>query len=238
MQPETDADARWVATLSGRSLTSAERALEEARGERRLFHHLAREHRQEGRESYIEIDAPLELFALARLLRPRHVVEAGVSSGVSSAYLLAALERNGQGTLHSSDLPSRPRRPARPGAASWSLPPGRASGWAVPRSLRARWDLRVADKAEVVPRLAEELPEVRLLVYDLPHTEADLDREFRQLDRRLPAGSVAIVDHGPGGDCCAALRRWARARGSAPLPRRGLGLYGARLGPRRASRGP
>ena len=237
MQPETDADAGWVATLGGCSLGSAERALEEARGERRLFQHLAREHRREGRDSYIEIDAPLELFALARLLRPRHVVEAGVSSGVSSAYLLAALARNGRGTLHSADLPSRPRRPARPSSASWSLPPGRSSGWAVPGSLRARWDLRVADKAEVVPCLVEELPEVRLVVYDLPHNEADLDREFRQLDRRLPPGSVAIVDHGPGGGCCAALRRWARARGGSAVPRQGLGLYGARLGPRRRRHG-
>ena len=161
MQPETDPDAAWVQRLSGGTPAAVSRAIEEAEGERRLFQHLAREHASEGRDSYIEIDAPLELHALVRLLRPAHVVEVGVSSGVSSAYLLNALERNGLGTLHSVDLPRRPRPSSDPRArarASWSIPPGRSSGWAVPFPLRKRWDLRLGDKTAVLPLLASELP--------------------------------------------------------------------------------
>jgi hypothetical protein len=234
MHVESDPDARWVAELSGRDLSTAERAIREAEGERRLFAHLDRQHRREGRQSYIEIDAPLELYALTRLLRPSHTLEVGVSSGVSSAYLLDALARNGRGTLHSVDLPSRPRRPSRrPSAASWSLPPGRGPGWAVPPRLRARWDLRLGDKKDVVPRLARELPRVDLVLYDVPHDDADLSREFAELDRRMPNGSVAIVDHGPSGDLCSALRRWADRRDAAAIRREGLGLYGMRCGARR-----
>lgn len=233
MHVEEDPDARWVGELSGRGLAAAERAIAEAAAQRRLFAHLDREHRREGRSSYIEIDAPLELHALARLLRPRHVLEVGVSSGVSSAYLLAALERNRRGTLHSVDLPSSPNRSANGRGASWSLPPGRSSGWAVPLRLRPGWDLRLGDKADVVPRLAGELPRVDLVVYDVPHNEADLDREFAKLDPRLPSGAVAIVDHGPSGELCAALRRWARRRDARPVRREGLGLYGIRCGRRR-----
>jgi hypothetical protein len=233
MHPELDPDARWVAELSGRSLPAARRAVEEAGRLRALFAQIDREHRREGRSSYIEIDAPLELHALARLLRPRHVVEVGVSSGVSSAYLLRALAENRQGTLHSVDLPSRPRSSHRSrGGASWSLPPGRSPGWAVPLSLRGRWDLRLGDKSDVIPLLADELPRVDLVVYDVPHNEADLDREFARLDRRLPRGAVVIVDHGPSGDLCAALRRWARRREATPVRRRDLGLYGMRCGGR------
>jgi hypothetical protein len=44
----------------------------------------------------------------------------------------------------------------------------------------------------------------------------------------MPSGAVAIADHGPGGNLCNALRRWARTRGGAPLRRRGLGLFGFR----------
>jgi hypothetical protein len=235
MQVEDDPDPAWVAGLSGRTLPSARRTIDEAADERRLFTHLRREHLSEGRSSYIEIDAPLELYALARLLRPKHVVEVGVSSGVSSAYLLQALAENGRGTLHSVDLPSRPRKPGNGGAtASWSLPPGRSSGWAVPFPLRPRWDLRLGDKAEVVPLLARELRSIELVVYDVPHNEADLTREFSYLDPRMPSGAVAIVDHGPGGGLCAALRGWARRRGTTPLRRNGLGLYGMRC---RTSRG-
>jgi hypothetical protein len=229
MRLEKEPDAGWVADLAGVEPAAAQTAIEQAAGDRSLFRHLAREHRAERRSSYIEIDAPLELHALARLLRPRHVVEVGVSSGVSSAYLLAALEMNGQGTLHSVDLPSRPRSPASArGGASWSLPPGRASGWAVPFDLRTRWDLRLGDKARVIPLLTKELPTTELLVYDVPHNCAQSAREFRALDPLFPQGGVAIVDHGPGGGPCPALRRWAARRKSRLRRRAGLGLFGMR----------
>jgi Methyltransferase domain len=233
MEPEDDPDVRWVAELSGRSLGAAARAVGEAAQERRLFSHLAREHRAEGRASYIEIDAPLELHALVRLLRPWHVLEVGVSSGVSSAYLLNALARNERGTLHSVDLPKRPKRPGlRGGPPSWSIPTGRSSGWAVPFPLRSRWDLRLGDKGEVVPLLARELPRIDLVVYDVPHNERDLVREFTELDPRIRPGSVAIVDHGPTGGECSALAGWAVRHGSVTHRRAGLGLYGTRFGHR------
>ena len=233
MQAEDDPDVDWVAGLAAVSPGRANSAVAEAANDRALFRHLDRMHRLGGRPSYIEIDAPLELYAIARLLRPKHVVEVGVSSGVSSAYLLAALERNRRGTLHSVDLPSTPRRAAKPGGASWSIPSGWSSGWAVPPRLRRGWDLRLGDKADVIPRLARELPSVDLVVYDVPHDEADLVREFAALDRRMPVGAVAIADHGPGGGRCAPLARWARRRSSLAVRRADLGLYGFRSGPRR-----
>ncbi len=227
MHPETDPDAGWVAGLTGRSVAVCERELRAASRNRRLYDHLARLHRSEGRESYVEIDAPLELEAITRLLRPRHVVEVGVSSGVSSAYLLRGLVRNGRGTLHSIDLPAlpRPRKGAPPPRYSWSLPPGRSSGWAVPRSLRRGWDLRLGDKTDLLPLLARELPRIDLFVYDVPHDDAETAREFRILDRCLSPRGVVIVDHGPGGGLCPALAQWARRRGRLPLRRRDLGLF-------------
>lgn len=237
MQEETDPDLAWVAALAGGSARSASRAIAEARGERRLFSHLTREHRREGRSSYIEIDAPLEVYALARLLRPQHVVEVGVSSGVSSAYLLQALKRNGRGSLHSIDRPTMPRPNGHRGGRaqpSWALPPGRFSGWAVPKGLSPRWDLRIGDKQDLVPFVAEQLPDIGLLVYDVPHDDVRSPAEFDRLDRRMRTGAVAIVDHGPGGGLCPALAAWAHARGAEPVGRSGLGLYGFRCArPRR-----
>lgn len=234
MQLETDPDVGWVAQLGGSSPTRAAAAVAEAQAQTRLFTHLAREHRSEGRESYVEIDAPLELYALVRQRRPRHVVEVGVSSGVSSAYLLTALEANGVGTLHSVDLPSFPRPASKKASAhgSWTLPAGRASGWAVPFPLRRRWDLRLGDKRDVLPLLAAELPRIDLFVYDVPHEDTGSWREFQALDGLLPRGGIAIADHGPGGGLCKALARWARQRDARPVRRAGLGLYGFR------SRGP
>jgi Methyltransferase domain len=233
MQWEAHPDPAWVAALAGVSESRAADALDEASGEKRLFRHLEREHRSGGRPSYIEIDAPFELYAIVRLVRPRHIVEVGVSSGVSSAYLLRACQRNGRGTLHSVDLPklaSAPSTHVKATTASWVIPPGRGSGWAVPFPLRARWDLRLGDKRVVVPLLAEELPSVEMSVYDVPHSEHDAGVEFRALDSRMKVGGVAIADHGPGGGLCDPLRRWARRRRSVPVRCQDLGLWGFRVG--------
>jgi Methyltransferase domain len=229
MRTETDPDPNWVANLAGASVPRSARAVEEAQAETRLFAQLDRMHRIGGRSFYIEIDAPLELYALVRLLRPRHVVEVGVSSGVSSAYFLAALSRNDRGTLHSVDLPKTDARP--PSARhnpSWSLPTGRSSGWAVPIGLRKRWDLRIGDKKDVLPLLAEELGKVDLFLYDVPHSDPGSYREFSSIDRRFHSGSVALVDHGGTQEVCPSLRRWASHRGTSAIRRKDLGLSGFR----------
>jgi hypothetical protein len=231
VQPETDADPEWVAQLSGTPLGAASQAIAGAQAERSLASYIARQHAREGRVSYVEIDAPLELYALVRLLEPRHVVEVGVSSGVSSAYLLRALERNGQGSLHSVDRPQVERARSAgtaPPRQSWSLPPGRMPGWAVPPGLWPRWDLRLGDKADVIPFLAEQLPEIGLLVYDVPHQCGELRNEIRSLEPILSRGAVVIIDHGPGGGRCPAIVRSARSWGSAAYRRAGLGLCGTR----------
>ena len=231
MEPEESPDIDWVAALARVPRARARRAVGEAASERALFRHLDRMHRAGGRSSYIEIDAPLELYALVRLLRPRHVVEVGVSSGVSSAYLLRAMDRIGRGTLHSVDLPAKDRRePRLRRNPSWSLPVGRSSGWAVPFALLGRWDLRLGDKKTVLPLLARELPSVGLFVYDVPHSEAQAGRDFAEIDRLLAPGGVAIADHGPGGGLCAPLDAWSRARSARPVHRADLGLYGFRAG--------
>jgi Methyltransferase domain len=227
MEIEEDPDTAWVAALADTSIPRARRAIEEAQGEHALFRHLAQMHREGGRASYVEIDAPIELYALVRLLRPRHAVEVGVSSGVSSAYLLQAMERLGHGTLHSVDLP-KPEAPRPDGSRSrnpsWSLPPGRSSGWAVPIRLRKRWDLRIGNKTDVLPLLGEELETVDLFLYDVPHSDPQAFHEFQSMDRRFHSGSVALVDHGGTEEICPSLARWARTRKSRALRRQGLGL--------------
>jgi methyltransferase family protein len=228
MRAESQPDAAWVAGLAGTSTARAARALGEAADETALFRHIAREHRKGGRSFYIEIEAPLELYALTRLLRPRHIVEVGVSSGVSSAYFLRALERNGHGTLHSADLPQKQRPGRVPLYGSWSLPPGKSTGWAVPDSLKTRWDLRIGDKAEVLPLLGEELARVDLFLYDVPHSDPRAYREFSAIDGRFHRGSVALVDHGGTLELCPSLRRWARQHGATARGRAGLGLFGFR----------
>jgi hypothetical protein len=90
----------------------------------------------------------MRLYALVRSLAPAVVVETGVCNGVSTAFLLLALERNRSGVLHSIDLPEIAGADYEPGTF-WegkqgaAIPPGKESGWMIPDGLRSRWHLVV-----------------------------------------------------------------------------------------------
>ena len=224
--PKTD--PRWVAELTGAPVREVAEALTEATKERALEEHVQREHRAAGREFYAEIQAPLELYALARILKPRHIVEVVVSSGVSSAYFLKALQRNGQGTLHSIDFPT-PQKTTRFSEGDDSpvaLPPGRSSGWAVPSTLRQGWDLRIGRSEELLPPLVEGLDRVEIFLHDDLHTFEHATWEFQTVDPKVPSGGVVLADNTNWLD--GALDRWASRWGSVPVRRTGTWLCGFR----------
>lgn len=121
------------------------------------------------------------VYALIRLLKPRAVVETGVADGVTSSYILRALEDNGQGKLYSIDLPH------------YLLPGGKKPGWIVEDSLRGRWELRVGDAAELLPPLLEELGEVDVFLHDSLHTYGHMLLEFRAAWQKLKEGGLLLA---------------------------------------------
>ncbi len=186
----------WIAALTGANRRAIGAVLEELEALIPMEEEIRHRHLAAGRASYAQIRAPFELFAITRLLRPEHVVEVGVSSGVSSAHFLAALRRNRRGRLHSIDLPTRQRgselaRDESPVA----VPPGRSSGWAVPDRLKERWDLRLGPSQELLPRLADELDGIGLFLHDDLHTPEHLAFELAVVRPRLGAGAVVLADN-------------------------------------------
>src|SRR5215208_98497 len=121
-------------------------------------------------------------YLLCRLISPSVVLETGVSYGVSSVFILRALEENGGGTLHSVDLP-----PLR-GAYE------RFWGIAVPEALRGRWRLHRGSSARVLPRLLQETRTVDLFVHDSLHTYRNMRREFDTVWPHLRKGGVILAD--------------------------------------------
>ena len=67
------------------------------------------------------------LYVLIRLLKRWQILETGVGAGVSSAFMLQALDKNGSGRLTSIDLPDEDG----------------LSGWVVPAELHEYWDLHL-----------------------------------------------------------------------------------------------
>ncbi|MDQ3864439.1 MAG: class I SAM-dependent methyltransferase [Actinomycetota bacterium] len=121
-------------------------------------------------------------YLLCRLISPSVVLETGVAYGVSSAFILKALEQNGRGMLYSVDLPPLRRDYER----FWGI--------AVPEALRGRWRLRRGSSAKVLPRLLEEIPTVDLFVHDSLHTHRNMRSEFDTVWPRLRIGGLLIAD--------------------------------------------
>jgi predicted O-methyltransferase YrrM len=121
-------------------------------------------------------------YLACRLIEPEVVVETGVAYGVSSAFILRAMEQTGHGTLHSVDLPPLRRKYER----SWGI--------AVPDELRSRWRLHRGTSARVLPRLLRETPTVDLFVHDSLHTHRNMRREFDAVWPHLRNGAVLLAD--------------------------------------------
>jgi len=121
-------------------------------------------------------------YLLCRLIEPSVVIETGVAYGVSSAFILRALEENGRGTLHSVDLPPLRREYER----FWGI--------AVPEALRGRWKLHRGTSARLLPRLLEETRTVDLFVHDSLHTGRNMRREFDTVWPRLRNGGALLAD--------------------------------------------
>jgi hypothetical protein len=233
--PRAAVNFRWLRTLSGAPVEKILDVLRELDELVPIEQEMRRRQVAGGRPGYAQICAPFELYALVRLLQPKHVVETGVSSGVSSAHFLMALDRNRSGTLHSVDLPTHQRGPVLQADESpVSLPPGLASGWAIPfRS--SRWDLRIGESQTLLPVLAAELPSVDLFLHDDLHTPEHLAFEFATLRPKFSPGAPVLADNTKWtGE---AAPDFAKAVG-ARLSRRGTGdLVGFRF-PARPRRSP
>lgn len=219
---------RWLLALSGASVSQLSAVLAEAEELVSVEAEIRRRHLEGGRPYYAQFRAPFELYALVRWLRPDHVIETGVSSGVSSAHFLLALRRNGRGRLHSIDLPT-PQRGHRFGArdSPVALPPGRESGWAVPAELRSAWDLRIGASETVLPRLVEEVGSVGLFLHDSLHTPSHLSFELAAVRPKLTSPAVVLADNTVWTG--AAFPRFAASLG-VPVARRGrTDLVGLRV---------
>ncbi len=218
----------WLARLLDAPLKSVAAPLRELEPLLPLEEWTRQAHRAAGRSFYAQFRAPLDLYALTRLLKPRHIVETGVSSGISSMHLLLGLRANGSGSLHSIDLPTRQRGPTlQPDESVVSLPPGRSTGWAIPPKLTRGWDIRLGPSQTVLPELVRSLPRVDLFLHDSLHTPAHLTFELETVLPKLAPGAVVLADNTIWTG--AAFPKFARRLG-VPVVRRGrTDLVGLRL---------
>jgi predicted O-methyltransferase YrrM len=159
------------------------------------------------------------LYAVLRKLRPRVVVETGVANGFSTAFSLLALQRNGEGHLHSIDLPREVGREYEPGTfyegeGRAGIPPGSDPGWLIPTALRERWTLVLGRSQEELPRLLERLGTIDSFMHDSEHSFDCMWFEFNVAWPALREGGVLLSDDVNSTE---AFSRFAREQGREPV---------------------
>lgn len=122
------------------------------------------------------------MYVVCRAVEPSTVIETGVRFGSFDAHILAALERNGRGQLHSLDLPGGP-----PGPFEY--------GHLIPDRCRDRWTLHEGDARDRLDDLLESVAPVDVFLHDSDHRLPHMRFEYETaLDHLSSEGILASHD--------------------------------------------
>lgn len=130
-------------------------------------------------EGAVDWSTAFVLYLLTRLLKPKNVVETGVSKGVSTFFLLRALELNGeQGVLHSFDV----------------LPD---CGILLNPVERSKWSLTIPSSRsdqKTFQNVIQQMGEIDFFVHDSNHSYANQMFEYKTVYPKLSAQAIFASD--------------------------------------------
>lgn len=127
-----------------------------------------RSHRRTG---FMDFSCSLLLYHIIRWLQPAIVVETGVANGVTSTFILSAMDANNKGKLYSIDWPGH--------TDLTFVPEGKEIGWMVPDQLRKRWTLEIARSEEKLVPILEGLREIDIFLHDSDHSYETMMYEYK-----------------------------------------------------------
>jgi hypothetical protein len=122
------------------------------------------------------------VWCLTRHLKPDKVVETGVAHGMTSRFLLEALELNGKGKLFSIDLPPFERALRK------------QVGVAVGDRFPTRWKYIKGSSRRRLSALLAELGQIDLFIHDSLHSEHNVRFEMDRAWAALRPGGALVVD--------------------------------------------
>ncbi len=136
------------------------------------------------------------LYIAIRTEKPTVVIETGVLHGMTTLFLLRALERNGSGRLISIDLPSFPSTgPSNRDGYVATLPAGRKPGWLVPAERYPNWDLILQASVDALPNVDVAPNSAGAFIHDSEHT---FDTMWFELDwawHHVREGGLIVCDN-------------------------------------------
>ena len=123
------------------------------------------------------------LYFLTRYLNPKNVLETGVAAGFSSYAILSALQKNGKGTLYSSDFPYFRIKD-----------PEKYIGIVVEKSLRKNWNLFIEGDENNLPKIFKTVKKIDIFSYDSDKTYSGRSKTLKKVSNFLTENSVIIMD--------------------------------------------
>ena len=122
------------------------------------------------------------LYILCRITKPKNVIETGVAYGLSSFYILSALNRNEFGKLTSIDSVFRP----------WQSE--EMIGSIIPRNLRKRWKLVLGKSNEKLLDEFKKTEDVEIFIHDSLHSYKNMTFEFSCAIDNIKNNGIIISD--------------------------------------------
>lgn len=135
------------------------------------------------------------LYVMIRHIKPKIIVETGVFDGISSAFILKALNKNKYGTLVSID---RPAYHEIQGSTDFMpfhlLPHNKEPGWLVPKNLLSRWQLHKIKNVRGLKEVISRIRKVDLFIHDSLHTYGHMHWEMSVAWKKMKKNGLLFVD--------------------------------------------
>ncbi len=162
-----------------------------------------------------QVGLPEMLYSIARHTKPKVTIETGVGVGVSTAFLLKAMENNNCGILYSIDIPNYETVLARQGRirnATVVLPEGTKPGLAIPDELKHRWVPLLGKSQDILPSLLQRLDSVDVFFHDGEHTYENMIFEYNLAWRHLRRDGLLLSDNATDNTAFSDFSRKVRRR--------------------------
>ena len=130
----------------------------------------------------ISYDSRKFLYVICRIIKPKNIVETGVAYGLSSFYILSALNKNKFGTLISIDSVFRP----------WQSK--KMIGSIIPENLRDRWELELGRSNEKLLEVFQNIDDAEIFIHDSLHSYKNMTFEFNCAINRISNNGIIISD--------------------------------------------
>jgi predicted O-methyltransferase YrrM len=155
------------------------------------------------------------LYIAVRTGKPKIAIETGVLHGMTTLFLLRAMEKTGRGRLISIDLPSyEDGGPSNKDGYYAILPRGKQPGWTVPAGRYPNWDLKLESSRDVLPRLSSEVGGIDFFLHDSEHTFSTMWFELDWAWEHLNPGGQLFCDNI---EASTAFQDFAKRVGRSPL---------------------